>query len=176
MQEGMEAGDGPADARARLVELQSAAPSPSALEIRLWEMLTEPQREVVGAALEAYLAEVQARREEQRLARDIERRKSSAKNRAPDARTPDSRTPSERKRGENAQGMRRPGLDEAMLDRALQMLDMGTIPQRLWSRLPDRTRQQLESLPEEERAPALAQLLRAQRDKAGETPVRKRPG
>ncbi|VAX39597.1 hypothetical protein MNBD_PLANCTO03-1270, partial [hydrothermal vent metagenome] len=130
MQERMEAGDGPLDAHARLVELQSAAPSQGELEIRLWEMLAEPQREVVGAALDAYLAEVQARREEQRLAKEIERRKGSAK----------GRTPSDRKRGENAQGVRGLGLDNATMGRVLEVLDTGTIPQKLWSRLPDRIR------------------------------------
>ena len=175
MQEMTGMGDGQM-ARARLVELYALAPSQGALETRLWEMLTEPQREVVGAALDAYLVEVRARQEEQRLAKEIERRKGSAKGRTPNGRTPGSRTPSDRKRGEKAQGVRGIGPDGARLDRVLQILDMGTIPQKLWSRLPDRTKRELESLPEEERASALAQLLKAGRESANEKPTRKRPG
>lgn len=171
MEEGTMAADGSVDARARLMELHAAAPSSAELQTRLWEVLSEPQREVVGAALDAHMAEVQTKREEQRLEKEIERRKGEANDRKPS-----NRKQGDGERSDKAQGVRGFGIDAAAMDRVLQALDSGEIPQQLWSRLPDRTRQRLESLPEEDRAQALARVLRSRRDGVGQKPTRKRPG
>lgn len=151
---------GSVDARARLLELRGKAPSVAALQTRVWRLLAEPQREYVGAVLDEHMAEVRAAQEEQRLARDIERRKAAASDRAPSDRAPSG-----------------PGVDlgDATLDRVLRALDSGEIPERLWSRLPEQARRRIETLPEDERAAALARWLRARREGAGGGPIRKPP-
>jgi hypothetical protein len=54
------------------------------------------------------------------------------------------------------------------------VLDAGEIPDRLWARLPERVQRRVESLPESERAGAVARLLRLRRE--GEKREPKRPG
>lgn len=135
-------GDG--DVRERLLELRGRAPSEGALQTRIWELLDEPQREHLGALLEARQAEDRARREQARLERDIERRETAKQQAARDA-------PLDVRRatdfGPEAAG------------RILKALESGEIPAGVWERLPDRLRQRLESLPQGERAAALRRLL-----------------
>jgi hypothetical protein len=134
---------------ARLLELRALAPSPGALQTRLWELLTEPQREAVGAAVGAYMDQERARVEQQRLAREIEQRQGAGQ--ATDRATP----PGD---GARASGLR--ALDARTIDAMLEDLDRGVIPETLLQSLSQAARERIEALPPERRAPALARFLR----------------
>ena len=138
-------------ARARLIELRNLAPSIAALEIRIWELLSEPQQDVVGEAVEEFLTAQRDRIQEARLQREIERREAEAKAR-------------------REQSDRAFDFGDATRQRVLAVLESGEIPDRLWERLPDRMRERLESLPEDERAAALARLLRARERRESDQP------
>lgn len=128
-------------ARERLRELREMAPSAGALQTRLWAVLSEAQRAVVGGAMESYLAEQRAGAEAERLARDIERRRAESAARAEDG--------------------ARPALGARARERLLAQLDSGVVPEGLWEMLPERARERLGALPEERRAGAIARYLRA---------------
>ncbi|MCC7388398.1 MAG: hypothetical protein IT431_06480 [Phycisphaerales bacterium] len=134
---------------ARLAGLRALAPSPGALQTRLWELLTEAQREAVGAALTAYMDQERARIEQQRLAREIAQRQDAG--RATDRST----LPVDGARGS---GLR--GLDARTIDAMLKELDRGVIPETLLQSLSQAARERIEALPSERRAPALARFLR----------------
>lgn len=149
--------EAPADARARLAELRAAAPSPAALQTRVWTLLTPAQRDHLGPMLEASMAEARTQREEARLARTIEQRRAAQRDAAPSDRAPTDAAPAARAFD----------LSDEALDRLLAQLDAGQIPERLWANLPERTRQRLEALPEAQRAPAVARLLRSRKSPGG---------
>lgn len=148
--------DSGAAAGTRLAELRAAAPSVAGLQTRVWEMLSPAQQEVFGATLDGYLAEERARLEENRLEREIARREAAAAQRAAERGTDVTR---------GAGSVRDAGrLSDAMVERVLGELKLGDIPQRVWDRLPERVRDRLGALPEEERAAALARWLQELRD------------
>ena len=149
--------EAPEDARARLAELRAAAPSPAALQTRVWTLLTPAQRDHLGPMLEASMAEARTQREEARLARTIEQRRAAQRDAAPSDRAPTEAAP----------GSRPFDLSDEALDRLLAQLDAGQIPERLWANLPERARQRLEALPEDQRAPAVARMLRSRRNPGG---------
>lgn len=151
--------EGGSEAADRLRELRSVAPSPGALETRLWALLTEGQRGVVGESLDRFLAERREGAERQRLDRDVERRRAGAVERgAEDTGADAARRPPQRFAD----------LDGETRGRLLAELDAGTIPDGLWDRLPERARDRLSSLPEGRRAAALARLLRSTPDRRGD--------
>jgi hypothetical protein len=145
---------GPIDAGARLAELRAGAPSVAGVQTRVWTLLTDAQRRHLRPKLEAAMAETRAKREEARLARTIEQRRAAQPDAAPGARAPSDR-PS---------AARTIDAGDGAIDRLLVQLDAGQIPERLWARLPDRVRQRIESLPEGERAAAVARLVRSRQN------------
>lgn len=149
--------EAPADARARLTELRAAAPSPAALQTRVWTLLTPAQRDHLGPMLEASMAEARTQREEARLARTVEQRRAAQRDAAPSDRAPTDAAPAARAFD----------LSDEALDRLLVQLDAGQIPERLWANLPERARQRLEALPADQRAPAVARMLRSRRNPGG---------
>lgn len=142
-----------AGAAERLQALHAAAPSTSAVETRIWQLLTDPQREHVGAALDE-LREAETRRaQEERLSRQLAERRTSA----------------------DAAGIST-DLQRPTIERMLSALESGEIPEELWDRLPERARTRLEALPEDQRADALRRFLRT-RFKDGQSDARpSKPG
>ncbi|MBK7403438.1 MAG: hypothetical protein IPJ41_02090 [Phycisphaerales bacterium] len=131
----------------RLQALRNAAPSLSAVETRVWQLLNEAQRDRVGAAIDEERQVEDGRLEDARLKRLLAKK------------TPESPAPNS------------PGTDlpRPVLDRMLAALDGGEIPDELWTRLPERVRDRLGSLPENERADALRRFLRSRlKDESGD--------
>lgn len=138
----------------RLAQLRALAPSGAALQVRVWEKLTPEQQEAFGAALESYMRDQRAQREERRL-QQLSARLAEGSD-AP-ARTTDAERATMRRRAIADAG----AFSGQLLDRIIRVLEeTGEIPDQVRDRLPARMLQRLENLPQEERAEALATALR----------------
>ncbi len=152
------------DAKARLEALWAEAPSNASIQTRVWMVLNDDQQQALSQQLEAYQQQRQAQREQNRLEREIARRTKDARDTQDIERRVDKIGQTPLPRDKAAQVRKAINLDPALLDRAIEQLQSGSIPDRLWKKLPQHIQRWLERLPEEQRADALATFLTSYRD------------